>query len=499
MDAAVIIVGGGPVGLSLALGLARHGVKSIVLERNPEPVIESRAVVIWARTQEIFRDWDVLEPLRQAGSFTAAFRAINARNERVLIELNWRVVEDVVSDPGVLVIPQNETERVLRGLVRAHPLCELRAPATVTAIRQDTQFVDVTYDDAGGTHSLRGSYAVGCDGAHGVTRHLLGLSLEGLTYDSRVVLSDEILDHDVDEDAVARVRLDHPELRAAIRFAPRTWRIIAPVGKDGSDEEILSESAHRARLAEVFGEGVQTRTVWTSLFKIHRRHAQRFIVGRVALAGDAAHLNSPAGGQGMNAGIQDAANLAWKIAYALRGTGDGEALFESYDIERREMVTDTIEKFTDRITRLMIGLPPRAKQLMVRAASRAIRGRGMQRKACRALGMLSGRYTKSPIVDARHPLAGRRLDDVRLPDGSRLESHRGGETMIVVVGDFEIDLPHVVVAEPPKRWHVKPPVVLIVRPDGCVACVIEKPTREKIERAWAHAFCGTIPLPPTGA
>jgi hypothetical protein len=132
---------------------------------------------------------------------------------------------------------------------------------------------------------------------------------------------------------------------------------------------------------------------------------------------------------------------------------------------------------------------------MVRAMSRAVRGRGMQRKACRALGMLSGRYTKSPIVDARHPLAGRRLDDLQLPDGSRLDSHRNGEALIVIAGEYALDLPHVVVPVPPKRWHVKPPVVLIVRPDGCVACVIEKPTRVKIERAWQKAFCGTLPLP----
>ncbi len=499
MDAAVIIVGGGPVGLSLALGLARYGTQSIVLERKPEPVPESRAVVIWARTQEIFRDWGVYDALRAAGAFTTTFRAINARTERELIRLDWTVMGDVVADPGVLVIPQNVTERVLRELVRANPLCELRTGVEVTGLRQDTQFVDVSYDDGNASHTLRGSYAVGCDGAHGITRHLIGLTLEGITYDTRVVLSDEVLDHDVDEDALARVRLDHPQLRAAIRFAPRTWRIIAPVGKDGSTEEILSEAAHKQRLAEVFGEGVQTTTLWTSLFQIHRRHAQRFIVGRVALAGDAAHLNSPAGGQGMNAGIQDAANLAWKIAYALRGEGDGDALFESYDIERREMITGTIERFTDRLTRVAMGFPLRAKQMAVRAMSRAVRGRGMQRKACRALGMLSGRYTKSPIVDARHPLAGRRLDDLQLPDGTRLDTRRAGGTMIVVAGEFALDLPHVVVPVPPKRWHVKLPVVLIVRPDGCVACVIEKPTQEKIERAWEKAFCSTIPLPQGAA
>ncbi len=493
MDAAVIIVGGGPVGLSLSLGLARYGVRSIVLERNVEPIAESRAVVIWPRTQEIFRDWGIYDAVRARARFTDELIVLNARNNKTLLELDWNVIDDVVADPGAFIIPQNETEGVLRELVRANELCELRTGVTVTGLRQETQFADIMYTDGAAEHTVRGTYVAGCDGAHGVVRHFIGLSLEGMTYDTRVVLSDELLDEDLDDGVFARARLDKPKVRAAFKFAERTWRVIAAVGNDGNDDALLSEAAHRERLADLFGNHTST-TLWRSVFKIHKRHAQRFIVGRVALAGDAAHLNSPAGGQGMNAGIQDAANLAWKIAYALRGAGDGDRLFETFDIERREMVTDTIERYTDRLTRVGIGFPVRAKQLAVRAVSRAVRGRGMQRKTCRALGMLSGRYTKSPIIDARHPLAGRRIDDLRLEDGRRINEARCGEPLLVVVGDLQLDIPHVVVRKPPKRWHVKPPVVLIVRPDGCVAAVVEKPTRERIESAWDTAFCGTVEL-----
>lgn len=494
VDTAVIIVGGGPTGLSLALGLARYGVRSIVLERNLEPASESRAVVIWPRTQEILRDWHALDALKNAGRFVTKMDVTNARNEQPLIAIDWSVVDDVVDTPGALLLPQHVTESVLRELVGAHELCDLRLGTTVSAVAQDDRSVEVTYTASDGQHSIRGHYAVGCDGAHGIVRHALGLSLEGMTYATRIVLSDEVLDCDFEETMTARVRLDRPGLRAAIRFAPRTWRVITSVSKAGEDETILSDEAHRARLKELFGE-TNTQTIWRSIFKIHRRHAQRFLLGRVALAGDAAHLNSPAGGQGMNAGIQDAANLAWKVAYAFSGSGDGRELMETYDIERREMVTDTVERYTDRLTRVGITLPSRAKQLVVRGLSRAIRGAGMQRKACRSAGMLSGRYTKSPIIDPRHPLAGRRVDDLRLRDGKRVNEHRAGDAMIIVVGNFDIDLPHVNVPVPPKRWHIKPPVVLIVRPDACVAAVIEKPTREKVEAAWNKAFCGTLPLP----
>ncbi len=494
MNAPVIIVGGGPVGLSLALALARRSVQAIVLERNPQPVEESRALVIWPRTQEILRDWNAYDALRNAGEFVTDFTAINALNERRLFSVDFGVLNDVVRDPGMLIIPQSETERILRELVSANPYCELRTGVEVTGISQDSEYADVHFTAANGTDKLRGAYVVGCDGARGVVRQSIGLSLEGITYDSRIVLSDERIEYDCESRVRIRARLDEPGIRAAIRFAPNLWRVIASVGKEEEDGAAMSREAHLSRLCELFGEEVHATTLWSSLFKIHRRHAQRFMVGRVALAGDAAHLNSPAGGQGMNAGIQDAANLAWKVAFALKGRGECEALLESYDIERREMVTDTIERFTDRLTRVGMGFPPRARQLVVRAVSRAVRAYGMQCKVCRAMSMLSGRYTKSPIVDHRHPLAGRRIDDLLLANGSRLNEMRGGEAALVVAGEYQLDLPHIKIAVPPKRWHVKPPVVLIVRPDGCVATVIEKPTREKIETAWNDAFCSTLPL-----
>jgi 2-polyprenyl-6-methoxyphenol hydroxylase-like FAD-dependent oxidoreductase len=493
VDAPVIIVGGGPVGLSLALGLGHYGVRSIVLEREPDPVRESRALVIWPRTQEMLRAWGAFNALRDAGTWLTSIRAINARTDLPLVSVDFSMLSEIVADPGAILLPQSRVEQVLRTLVAAAPLCELRTGVEVTGLRQEPDFVEIACTEDGAERTLRSSYAVGCDGAHGRVRAALGLTLEGTTYGSRVILSDERLDADPPGEGEIRLRLDRPGLRFAIRFAPHTWRVIASAGKEQSDEEALSVAAHRERLRDLFGDRSAT-TLWSSLFKIHRRHAQRFIVGRVALAGDAAHLNSPAGGQGMNAGIQDAANLAWKLACALRGRGDVTALLSSYDVERREMVTDTIERYTDRLTRAGLSLSPRTRQFVIRAVSRAVRVRGMQCKLARTMGMLTGRYTRSPIVDARHQLAGRRIDDVVLPGGTRLSEHLRGEAALVIAGDFACTIPHVAIPEPPKRWHLKGPVAMIVRPDGCVARVVERPTRERIEAAWEKAFCGAIPI-----
>ena len=484
------------MGLCLALGLARYGTRVIVLERNAEPVKESRAAVIWPRTQEILRDWGAYDALREAGRFVRVLRAQNASTQAIFATIDFSVLDEIFDDPGALILPQSDTERILRALVGAQSACELRTSVNVNGLTQREDGVDVEFEAPGGPGRLRAAFVVGCDGAHGVTRHAIGLTLQGFTYDTRVVLSDERVDFDLPQDVTARVRFDLPGLHGAIRFGENAWRVIASVPRDMTDEDALSPLAHRERVRDLFGDA-PTATQWSSLFRIHRRHAHRFVVGRVALAGDAAHLNSPAGGQGMNAGIQDAANLAWKLAFAVRNQPCCEALLESYDLERREIITDTVERLTDRLTRVGVAVPVRARQFVIRTLSRAVRGLGMQRKISRGIGMLSGRYGNSPIIDGHHPLAGRRIDDLRLADGSRINAQRRGDAILVVAGDLALDLPHLRVEAPPKRWHVKPPVVLIVRPDGCVAAVVEKPTRARVEGAWRQAFCDAIPIPVT--
>lgn len=493
VDARVAIIGAGPAGLSLALGLAHHGVRSVVLERATEPVPESRAIVIWPRTAEVLRDWNAWEPLRAAGRFSHEFAAHNARTNRRLIAIDFTRVDDIVDDAGVLFLPQNETERILRDLVANNPACELRAGTEVMAIAQDDGGVTIGFEheDTGG--ELRAAYAVGCDGAHGLTRKALGLELEGMTYDARVLLSDVEIPG-TQSLCSPRVVLNRPGMLGAFLYGGCRWRVMATIPKDASEVEAYDEGAHAERLRLLFGEaGTHATTVWRNLFRIHRRHARRFAQGRIALAGDAAHLNSPAGGQGMNAAIQDAANIAWKLAYALSGA-NGPALIDSYDVERREMIADTVERFTDRATRVGVGMPSSARRLALMAFGKAVKGRGMQRKLCRAFGMLSGRYTMSALIDARHPLAGRRIDDLILPDGSRINHARKGRAALVAVGKVgtqklkEFDA--IAVPRAPKRWCVKPPAILIVRPDGVVAAVVEKPNPTKVRDAWKRAFAG---------
>ncbi|MGR4064065.1 MAG: FAD-dependent monooxygenase, partial [Vulcanimicrobiaceae bacterium] len=484
MDAPVVIAGGGPVGLSLSLALARYGVRSIVVEPLEQPVQESRALVVWTRTLEIFRDWGIYDAMVDAGTLGTRLEPREAATNAMLLTVDFTFLSDVVDRPGYLLIPQNVTEAVMRRLVREHPSCELRTGVSVTGVSQDDAGVRVTVRDSAGNESgLAAAFAVGCDGAHGAVRHAIGLTLEGATYPMHVVLSDEILASDGPDFDSPRVALGGPSLLAAIKYADRSWRILAP--QSGDDPAALGDEARAARVRALFGDGVRSTTVWQSRFQIHRRHVQRFGAGRVLLAGDAAHLNSPAGGQGMNSGIQDAANLAWKLAYALEPGHDVARLLDSYDVERREMVTDSVERMTNNLTQFAFRTSSRFKSRVIAIYSRFLRSRGMQRKASRAMGMLGGRYTKSPLVDARHPLAGRRIDDVVLDDGTRLNRKRAGNAALVVLGAASIGRPPseaivIAVTAPPKRWQVKMPAAIVVRPDGCVAAVVERPTPESL-------------------
>lgn len=500
MKPEVVIVGAGPVGCSLALGLAHHGVRSLVIERSREIARESRALVIWPRTAELLRDWGAWEPLLAAGRFTTLFTPHDAASNEALLSVDFREIADSVESPGVLFIPQYDTVRILRERVAEHPLCEIRYDEEAVALEQDDDEVRLGVRGANGRTTFAAPFVVGADGAHGFVRHALGFALQGATYSTRVAIADIGIESDEGRRFPSpRIALDAPGLLFGIEYAPGLWRTIASVAPSVGDDDALAPDAHAKRIAHLFGEDARTSTVfWSSLFRIHRRHAPNFISGRVALAGDAAHLNSPAGGQGMNAGIHDTANLAWRLACALKSSHCAKALLVGYDIERREMQNDSIERTTDLATRLAVYAPPSLKRFAFAWMRRSLRARGMRRKACRTLGMLDGRYTRSPDVDTSHPLAGRRIGDVALDNGRRINEQRRGRAALLCCGDVRLDgIETLALAKPPKRWLLKHPSAIVIRPDGFVAAVIEKPTRARVEAMWKRAFCCASPLPGT--
>jgi len=490
-DAPVLIAGGGPVGFCLALGLAHHGVRSILLDKEVPPSTQTRAIGVWARTIEILRDWGAGDALCAAGTYYTAASIHDARDGHPLFSIDFTTLSDVFDNPGALIVAQYETERVLRERVAATGMCETLAGWEATAMEQDERGVRVTARRDGQERVLRVAYAAGCDGETGVTRRCLGIALDATAYGYRAVVSDERVDDDDPSAPLVRLSTEYPGFLIAIRFAPKTWRVIASVDAGVDEAAALDDAAHRERLQTVFGRKIDGQTLSKSLYDVYRRRARSFVAGRIALAGDAAHQVSPAGGEGLNTGLQDVANLAWKLAYAVQERGDARELLDSYGAERSQIVADIVDASYDKLVKFTMQTPVWIKKMGLTGLARMLRERGIQRKSCRNAGMLNGRYNASRLIDSSHPLAGRRIDDLVLPNGSRINRARAGKATLIAVGKIDLEgLAALRLPVPPKRWVVKPPVVLVVRPDGIVAAVVEKPTRAKVQAAWAKAFAG---------
>ncbi|GAA3886252.1 FAD-dependent monooxygenase [Saccharothrix violaceirubra] len=321
MDTTVLIIGAGPTGLTLAVDLARRGVDFRIVDRAPRPFGGSRGKGLQPRTLEVLDDLGVIDGILASGRMNPMFLA--HRGDEVIG--TWPMYEhreptSTVPYPGSLIIAQFRVEAILRA----------RLEELGGKVEQGVALEDFTQDEDGVTAVLdglpvRARYLVGADGGRSFVRKKLGVEFAGETWeDQRMLLADVRLDgldrehwHIWPEPAAERV---------ALCPLPGTdlFQFQAPAGADATEptfEDIRSLLAERAGL-------VVHEVTWTSLYRANVRMVDRYRVGRVFLAGDAAHVHSPAGGLGMNTGIQDAYNLGWKLA---AGT---EVLLDSYEAER---------------------------------------------------------------------------------------------------------------------------------------------------------------------
>jgi 2-polyprenyl-6-methoxyphenol hydroxylase-like FAD-dependent oxidoreductase len=417
MNTPIVIAGAGPVGLSLALGLSRHGVSSLVLETKEELSPHSRAPALHARTLEIFRAWGVLDRLMGAGTFLTEADLWLVGHPKPVAHLDLRSLAAHSATPGLLILPQNRTEAILLDEVRAQGMAEVRFGHTLTGFQQDGDGVTITVSPQGGSpYVLKAELLVGCDGAHSTVRERLGWQLEGKTYPTRLMIADVRLPDERNALPWPRAHVTSTRFCFAIRIEPELWRIISTLPPGESEEESVSPGAIATRVSSLFGAGPFER-VWASHFHIHCRTSPHFRLGRVLLAGDAAHLNSPVGGQGMNSGIQDAHNLAWKLARAL-ADGDEEALLDSYEQERRPAILMGVDRFTDLLTRAVLLAGPRTRAAIARLARSALRTPALMARLAPKIGMLDVRYGPSSLISGDAPLLGARAPDGELIDAT---------------------------------------------------------------------------------
>ncbi len=413
----VAIVGAGPVGLSLALGLARQGVRSVLFERKGTTSRTSKAPSVHVRTCEILRQWGVEERFLAEGHvWNPVIMHSVAEGCGPLIELDFSELVPEAEHPGVLILEQSEIERLLLEAVRESGMCDVHFEAEVVAVDQDAQGVRLTIRGAEGESSLRADFAVGCDGASSTVREALGLPFEGSTYSLRPMLADVEVDDERDDLPQPRAWTGRGGYAFAARLRPSLWRIVNLARSDPEHDEVPDEEV-REWSERLLGPG-PAPVVWASRFQIHVRASPRFRVSRVLLAGDAAHVHSPASGLGMNGGIHDAHNLAWKLAGALNG-GDAERLLDSYEVERRAAVVETTSRYTDRFTRTFLATPPVVREAAW-AGLRTLMGIARLRRALlRRTAMVDVEYPPSPLLGRRDRAAGVRLPNPLLsgPEG----------------------------------------------------------------------------------
>jgi 2-polyprenyl-6-methoxyphenol hydroxylase-like FAD-dependent oxidoreductase len=528
--APVVIAGAGPVGLALAVGLAHHGVGSVVLEESPGLSEHSKAPGILSRTLEVFAAWGLLDRFLERGVVLSRPQLWVPGRERPLISLDLTPLGEMSLVPGVLILPQHRTEQLLLEAAQRSGLADVRFGHRMTGFEQDASGVTVMAQGRAGPVEVRGRYLVGCDGAHSIVRERLGLALEGKTYPTRLLLADVRVGDARESLPWPRVSTQDGGILGGARIEPGLWRLLASLDSTVTDEQATSV-AHLGPLVDALLGPGPFDLLWASTFRIHCRTSPAFRRERVLLAGDAAHINSPAGGQGMNSGIQDAHNLAWKLARALAG-GREETLLASYEAERRPVILTNVDRYTDLLTRSVL-LAPRAVRLGALTVARLAVGRPLAwPRLLRRAGMLDTRYASSPLISGRGRLLGARAPDARLTrDGAPLRLHTlaARDAALVLFDDGRLPgwnaddvrarLRHVPglavvrvartadVARPEdavdvedavwRGWKPRPGTAALVRPDAHVGWMGERPTMEELVAGVARALgAQTAPRAP---
>jgi 2-polyprenyl-6-methoxyphenol hydroxylase-like FAD-dependent oxidoreductase len=340
VDTDVLVVGAGPTGLTLAASLLRRDADVIVVDRLTAGANTSRAAAVNARTLEVLEDIDVSRRMVKSGLIAPRFTVRQAA--RTLIPIDFSVLP--TNYPYTLMISQATTEALL--VERLAELGgEVLRPKALTRLSQDRDGVTATFDDG---DTIRARFVVGCDGAHSIVREQAGIGFAGGEYAESFALAD------------VRLSGAAPNDEVILFYAVNGLNVLAPL--PGGIHRIVAPSAHAPAVPSVefvqdimdtrgFGPGrsVVTELVWGSRFRIQHRVADTYRAGRLLLAGDAAHVHSPAGGQGMNLGIQDAVALADALRKAL---SDGSvAALDAYSASRRPIAREVLAT-TGRLTRL---------------------------------------------------------------------------------------------------------------------------------------------------
>jgi 2-polyprenyl-6-methoxyphenol hydroxylase-like FAD-dependent oxidoreductase len=420
-DNEVLIAGAGPVGLALALELQRFGIRFRIVEKNAERSTTSKALGLQARLSEIFAMLGIAVKFFARGFDGVRAFNLNSRAEKLLrIEIQFpsNQAGHEAFQPRLLIIPQSVTEEILEATLaeRGHVVERRRE---LIGFRQMPDHVDaVILHESGAEETVRAKFLVSCEGAHSVVRKQAGLNFTGATFPLRTLLADVTIDWDLPDNEV-QAWFHGDGSFAALPFGGQKWRLIAecPANPNDAPSEVTLELFQDLIVERTGRRNVRLRDpLWLSDFRINARMADRFRERRVFVAGDAAHIHSPAGGQGIATGIQDATNLAWKLAAVLR-EGAPDSLLDTYDEERKPIAREVLQR-TSAVTSIIFAMNPIASFVRERLLVPILRRPFVQRRMFAKLSQLEMNYCRRSLSmhsDGMFSRVGVRAGD-RTPD-----------------------------------------------------------------------------------
>ncbi len=313
----VLISGAGPVGLTMANELVRHGISVRIVDKSAERTDKSKALVLWSRTLELFDHAGYVEPFLAAGMQAHGAQMSNGKDVIARISL-----DDIESPyPYALMIPQSDTERVLEERLAKQGVKVERTVALESFKEQGNGVEAVLRKASGESETLTADWLIGCDGAHSIVRHGLGFTFDGTTQPSDWYLADGHFSGLEPQDRL-HIFWHKDGILAFFPITEGRWRVIADLGPAEGDAHCPDPTLQEIQaLITLRGtDGIVIKDAyWLAAFRINERKVSQYGRGRAFLAGDAAHIHSPAGGQGMNTGMQDAFNLAWKLSLVIGG------------------------------------------------------------------------------------------------------------------------------------------------------------------------------------
>jgi 3-(3-hydroxy-phenyl)propionate hydroxylase len=350
----ILIAGAGPVGLSLALALARRGLAVRVREAQPGLGSEARASTWHPPTLEMLREWGVADAIVAKGFRVDRLQYWERETRTRVAEFEYARITGDTPFPFRLQCPQSAVTPILLEALRATGLADVRFEHALTGFEAGPAGVVAAFATPGGPRTEISEYLLGADGARSAVRKGLGLSFDGATYTDRFLLIATRFDFTPIFPGMGPVSyIFDPHEWVILMRLPEVVRVVFRLAEDEDEDLALTDNAIQNRFAHLIG--IQTGPVpilQRSTYTVHRRVADTFRHGRVVLAGDAAHVNNPTGGMGMNSGIHDAHALAGAFG-AIADGGDADALLDAYATERRRVALELVQQVTDQNSRWM--------------------------------------------------------------------------------------------------------------------------------------------------